>query len=648
MRELRLIILFLLALASAAYGQTGSPKSQSQLNAEINGNCPDNTTGLCTPRVYRQDLLDIVASTTPTVATHAALVALATTPGTVQTVIQLDYSTGLGAPPLAYTSSSSPCFINSGFGDGGSQVPALGGGCWVATFSGDLDVRWWGANGTATDSVSIQNAINYASFFGGRRIIFPPLGKAYLINTGLVLGNNFQGAVSLIGSGGMYWPGPYDNTEADWTQKGTWFHCTDLVNPCITIGGPGNTIDYLNFWYTQTTPPSNSGSMPPYVCPGNPCIVTHGWTPTTYPYTIAVLGTTVTFNSGTFNYIRNINIVNATHCLDFESPANGQANFNTYVEHAFMGCFTVGTNFFRIDNTPILHDIHYHVLWFTFSSDVLGWMQGDATHTCNRTDWIMGYVAALHANGIEFFESCAAMFAYNATVTNGVGTLTFAVQSAQLSDITFSQVCQAIILQNATTNFDANLANVVLSIDPSTSNATQCGGVTPVAFGLNSDNVNVKISNLDILDVQTIVNLGGGSPGTIPPYFTADINLVQTYSQYTNGNAAFIAAAGACLDITGTNRIFSQNGSAGPLFSGAGFTAPSSKCLTAKDAFGITGPGTVHSAAGTPLPTCNAGFNGATAIVSDSTAPTYRNAYTSGGAVTSRVLCVNGTGWVNN
>lgn len=59
-------------------------------------------------------------------------------------------------------------------------------------------------------------------------------------------------------------------------------------------------------------------------------------------------------------------------------------------------------------------------------------------------------------------------------------------------------------------------------------------------------------------------------------------------------------------------------------------------------------PSTLYSAAGTPLPACNAGTNGASAVVSDSTAPTYRNAYASGGAITARVLCVSGTGWVND
>lgn len=59
-------------------------------------------------------------------------------------------------------------------------------------------------------------------------------------------------------------------------------------------------------------------------------------------------------------------------------------------------------------------------------------------------------------------------------------------------------------------------------------------------------------------------------------------------------------------------------------------------------------PGIVYSAAGTPVPACAAGTNGWTLIVSDSTAPTYRSAYTSGGAVVSRLLCVSGTGWLND
>jgi hypothetical protein len=57
-------------------------------------------------------------------------------------------------------------------------------------------------------------------------------------------------------------------------------------------------------------------------------------------------------------------------------------------------------------------------------------------------------------------------------------------------------------------------------------------------------------------------------------------------------------------------------------------------------------PGTIYSAAGTALPTCDGTHNvGGTTVVSDATTPTYLTAYASGGAVMSPVMC-NGTNWV--
>jgi hypothetical protein len=50
-------------------------------------------------------------------------------------------------------------------------------------------------------------------------------------------------------------------------------------------------------------------------------------------------------------------------------------------------------------------------------------------------------------------------------------------------------------------------------------------------------------------------------------------------------------------------------------------------------------PTVLYSAAGTPLPSCAVGIKGEKAVVSDATAPTYMTAYTSGGAVTSSVIC---------
>lgn len=52
----------------------------------------------------------------------------------------------------------------------------------------------------------------------------------------------------------------------------------------------------------------------------------------------------------------------------------------------------------------------------------------------------------------------------------------------------------------------------------------------------------------------------------------------------------------------------------------------------------------LYSAAGTALPTCAVGNKGSIAIVSDATTPLYMTAYTSGGLITSQVICsYNGT-----
>jgi hypothetical protein len=53
------------------------------------------------------------------------------------------------------------------------------------------------------------------------------------------------------------------------------------------------------------------------------------------------------------------------------------------------------------------------------------------------------------------------------------------------------------------------------------------------------------------------------------------------------------------------------------------------------------------SAAGTPLPPCNAALFGQMAIVADAAAPTYNSSYTSGGAAQVPVYC-NGTSWTTH
>lgn len=59
---------------------------------------------------------------------------------------------------------------------------------------------------------------------------------------------------------------------------------------------------------------------------------------------------------------------------------------------------------------------------------------------------------------------------------------------------------------------------------------------------------------------------------------------------------------------------------------------------------GVIKPGTLYSAAGTPLPTATTALKGAQAVVSDADTPTYGGAYDSGGATVAAVIC-DGTGW---
>ena len=90
----------------------------------------------------------------PHVTNNTALTALT---GLVYNAVVRDNFNAPGdSPPLTFTLSSSPCSLNAGAGDLGSQVPQAAGGCWIAQFpSAPLDTRWWGVD-----------TVHYANFTG--------------------------------------------------------------------------------------------------------------------------------------------------------------------------------------------------------------------------------------------------------------------------------------------------------------------------------------------------------------------------------------------------------------------------------------------------------------------------------------------------
>ena len=90
-------------------------------------------------------------------------------------VMRLGYAVAGDSPPLLYLPSADGCSIAHGAGDGGSQVPSRGGGCWLAGAMATADVRDWGASISANDNASAINAaVAYAAASGPKDVTLAP------------------------------------------------------------------------------------------------------------------------------------------------------------------------------------------------------------------------------------------------------------------------------------------------------------------------------------------------------------------------------------------------------------------------------------------------------------------------------------------
>lgn len=181
-------------------------------------------------------------------------------------------------------------------------------------------------------------------------------------------------------------------------------------------------------------------------------------------------------------------------------------------------------------------------------------------------------------------------------------------------------------------------------------------GSESVAIGYNAgqqinSNFNVAIGQLAMYGLNGTItgtnNTAIGS-GTLSAVTTGHDNTALGYGALAVTNAITTGydnigiGSGADLQSpTDNNEIvigYSQNGY------GSNTVTLGDSTTIASYLFGITVPGTIYSASGTALPSCASGIKGASATVSDATAPLYMTAYTSGGAVTAEVICsYNGT-----
>ena len=130
-------------------------------------------------------------------------------------------------------------------------------------------------------------------------------------------------------------------------------------------------------------------------------------------------------------------------------------------------------------------NIRHDIWWYRGSSDILGYTEGEG----ERIDWDVQYLANLQADGIEFVKSAVAMKFTDATVSSGFGTMIFAANEFQLSNISFNEVCQVMAVDGPKTHVSGGLCNVIAYADTVTSDAKQCAGARPALFDLSSDNI---------------------------------------------------------------------------------------------------------------------------------------------------------------
>lgn len=134
------------------------------------------------------------------VATEAALAATATT-SYPNGLWRDQYSSGIGSP-LFYQPSASACSLNSGNGDGGSQVSSSDSKCWLAVFpSTEYDPTDWGADPTGTSNAvsAIQSAL--AAALATHSTIKFRCGNYLVSSSGSEVMNISSGPFALLGAG---------------------------------------------------------------------------------------------------------------------------------------------------------------------------------------------------------------------------------------------------------------------------------------------------------------------------------------------------------------------------------------------------------------------------------------------------------------
>jgi hypothetical protein len=124
-------------------------------------------------------------------------------------------------------------------------------------------------------------------------------------------------------------------------------------------------------------------------------------------------------------------------------------------------------------------------------------------------------------------------------------------------------------------------------------------------------------------DYFKIIHDAGTSPAGQAHYFDLTRGISLELEGSSSGSAVLSASAtGGTLNLGSTNASVTSRGT-----------------LSVANCNGCGLPGTIHSAAGTPLPACGSSSKGEEEVVSDAAGPAYMAPYASGGTITAAVIC---------
>ena len=357
--------------------------------------------------------------------------------GSADLIVRDSYAAIGDSPPVSYRLDAKPCAR----ADGGAQVPASSGGCWLALLdrSSPLDARIWGArcDDFVDDGPAFSNALFALGAMGGGRVFVPATGRGCRIATGIKQTINGTG---LVGNGDHNWAGPR-GAKASWFADGSWLDCVDRVRSCVKFDGLG-FVEGVNFWQDQPAPAA-------------------GWAPIAYPWAIEFMQN--------YSHARNIFMANIYEGLYFHGrPTDKIYGSHSFFEDMYFGTFRTAVRMDSVNNTMTCSNVHVALEWQINGVGIQAYLNK------NGIGFDFHYVDNFSCTNVEFYKVAQAMRFTNGFASYGAGVITHAAAHLVMSNVSFNLVPQAIAITAPDVALSAQLSNVLAQTDTDTGVAARC------------------------------------------------------------------------------------------------------------------------------------------------------------------------------